>query len=56
MEAHPGELLDYRCDAGKGPQRGVEPERLWSLAQRLFDRVQFRLGEPRAASRPTRAA
>jgi hypothetical protein len=39
--AHPGEPLDDLCDAAKGPQVGVEPERFWSLAQRLGDRLQL---------------
>jgi hypothetical protein len=56
MEAHPGELLDHCGDAGQRPQLGVEPERLWSLAQRLFDRVQLRRRQLRAAARPARAA
>jgi hypothetical protein len=56
MEADAGELLDHRCDPGQRPQLGVEPECLWSLAQRLGDRVQLRLGQPRAAARPARAA
>src|SRR5206468_8073410 len=53
---HPGQLLDYGRDPGQGPQLGVEPERLWSLAERLGDRLQLRLGQPRAASRPTSGA
>jgi hypothetical protein len=56
MEAHPGELLDHRGDASQGPQLGVEPERLWSLTQRLGDRLQLGCRQPRAAARPTRAA
>jgi hypothetical protein len=56
MEADAGELLDHRCDPGQRPQLGVEPERLWSLAQRLLDRVQLHRRQPRAAPRPACAA
>jgi hypothetical protein len=54
--AHPGEPLDDLRDAAKGPQVGVEPERLWSLAQCLLDRRQLRRRQPRAASRPASGA
>jgi hypothetical protein len=52
MEADPGELLDHLSDAAKRPQLGVEPERLWSLAQRSLDRLQLRRLKPRPPPRP----
>jgi hypothetical protein len=50
--AHPGEPLDDLGDAAKGPQVGVEPERFWSLAERLGDRLQLRCRQARAAAGP----
>src|SRR5437867_3456864 len=52
MEADSGELLDDLGDATKGPLVGIEPERFWSLAQRLGDRLQFRRRQPRPPPRP----
>jgi hypothetical protein len=54
--AHPGELLDHRGDPRQRPQLGVEPECLRSLAQRLFDRVQFRRRQPWPAAGAARPA
>src|SRR5216117_4039557 len=51
MEADSGELLDDLGDATKGPLVGIEPERFWSLAQRLGDRLQFRRRPARPAAR-----
>ena len=56
VEAHPGEPPDHRRHPGQRPQVGVEPERCWSLAQRLADRVQLGRRQARAAAGAARAA
>src|SRR6266540_2298989 len=46
----PGELLDHRGDALKGPVVGVEAVRAGALPQRLVDRLQLLVGQ--AGRRP----
>ena len=56
MEADAGELLDHCRNAVKGPQLGVEPERLRAKPQGLVDGVQLCRRQPRGAACPPGAA
>src|SRR5829696_2072237 len=44
----PGDLLDHRGDALKGPVVGVEAVRLGALSERLADRLKLSIGQARS--------
>src|SRR5215207_7313781 len=44
----PGDLLDHRGDALKGPVVGVEAVRLGALSERLTDRLKLSIGQARS--------
>src|SRR5215212_2428565 len=44
----PGDLLDHRGDARKGPVVGVEAVRLGALSERLADRLKLSIGPARS--------
>src|SRR5215207_10197355 len=44
----PGDLLDHRSDALKGPVVGVEAVRLGALSERLTDRLKLSIGQARS--------